>query len=114
MRSEESRLDELLAAYRAACPDVEPSTNFMPSLWQKIEARYGFWFIFQHLAGKVMTACAALCLVLLALNLLPVPQRFATPTYADALMADHSAEETDYTEALRTSLGGEEMHLAVQ
>jgi hypothetical protein len=111
MLSEESRLDALLAAYRAACPDVEASANFMPSLWQKIEARHGFWFIFQHLAGKVMTGCAALCLLLLALNLFSVQQaHFATPSYADALMADHSAEETDYTEAVRASLSGEEMH----
>ena len=33
------RFDNLLRDYREACPEVEPGANFMPGLWQKIEAR---------------------------------------------------------------------------
>jgi hypothetical protein len=85
----------------------------MPNLWQKIEARHNFWFIFQRLARTVMTGCAALCLLLLALNLFSVPQaHLFAPSYADALMADHTAEKTYYTEALRNSLGSEEVPAA--
>ena len=35
----EARLDDLFHAYREACPDPEPSVNFMPAMWAKIEAR---------------------------------------------------------------------------
>lgn len=97
-------LDNLLQAYRQACPDIEPTANFMPALWQKIDARRGFWFVFQREARAVMTASAALCLVLLFLNFFYGSQTHLTvPTYADALMADHTAEMTYYTEAIRSA-----------
>jgi len=101
--NEDSRLDELLQEYRAACPAPEPSVNFMPKLWQKIEARHNFAFVFQRLARTAMTASAALCLLLLVLNFVSESQvHLLAPSYMDALMADHTAEKTYYTEALRT------------
>jgi hypothetical protein len=33
------KLDRLFAAYRDAIPDVEPSSNFLPNVWQQIEAK---------------------------------------------------------------------------
>jgi len=92
----------MLADYRAACPEIEPTVNFMPVLWQRIEGRRGFWFVFQREGRAVMTASAALCVVLLVLNFFYASQtRLNPPTYADALMADHTAEMTYYTEAIR-------------
>ncbi len=35
----EAQLDALFQAYLEACPAPEPSANFMPQLWQRIEAR---------------------------------------------------------------------------
>jgi hypothetical protein len=35
----EQKLDEIFDEYRQACPDFDPSRNFMPDLWRKIEAR---------------------------------------------------------------------------
>jgi hypothetical protein len=108
-------LEEFFETYRASCPDIEPSPNFMPSLWQKIEARHNFWFIFQGLARSVSAACAALCLVLLALNLLSSPQPLpAAPSYTEALMEDHSAEKTDYAETIRNAPGSEDGAVNVQ
>jgi hypothetical protein len=105
MMDEDSRLDSLLAAYRAACPDVEPGPNFGAAIWQAIEARRNFWFVFQREARALVTACAAIFVVLLALNLFSGAQSRPTPsTYADALMADHSAEQTYYTEAIRGAI----------
>jgi len=37
----EEKLEWLWKAYRAACPTPEPTANFMPGLWSKIEARRG-------------------------------------------------------------------------
>lgn len=100
--NDDSRLDELFRSYRGSCNDVEPSTGFMIGLWQKIEARHSFWFVFQRLARATMTACAALCLLLLVLNFVWAPQNhLGAATYTDALLADHSAEKTYYTEAIR-------------
>ena len=109
MRNDDSRLDDLFRRYRASCPDVEPSAGFMAGLWQKIETHHSFWFVFQRLARTTATACAGLCLVLLLLNFISAPQNhLATATYTDALLADHSAEKTYYTEAIRSTAPGEE------
>jgi len=35
----ESKLATLWMRYREACPDPEPSPEFMPELWRRIEAR---------------------------------------------------------------------------
>lgn len=104
MIDDESRLDEFFRKYRAACPEVEPGANFMPGIWQKIEARHNFWFIFQGLARTTAAASAALCLLLLVLNLVAAPAaHLPAPTYMDALIADHSAERLYYTEAIRST-----------
>jgi len=103
--SDDSKLDQLFHDYRAACPDVEPSANFMPSLWQRIEARHSFGFVFRNVARFTMTACAALCLLLVFMNFAsPFQDRVAqAPNYTDVLMAEHTAENTDFTEALHGS-----------
>jgi len=103
MSGEDSGLDDLFQSYRASCPDVEPSANFMPVLWQKIEARHGFWFVFERLARTGMTAAALLCLLLLALNFVSTSRGGMVQTYTDALLADHTAEQTYYAEAIRGS-----------
>jgi len=107
-QSDDQRLDEFFRTYRAACPDIEPSTNFMPNLWHRIEARHNFWFLFQRFARPASAACGALCLLLLALNLFSSQQSLAE-SYMDALMADHTAEKTYYTEALLTSPGSDDV-----
>ncbi len=102
MMNDETKLDETFRRYRDACPDVEPSGNFMPGIWQKIEARQGFWQVFERFGGMVASASAALCLLLLALNLISSSSLSNTPSsYMDALMEDHSAEKTYYGEAIR-------------
>lgn len=108
MTNDDSRLDGLFRKYRASCPDVEPSAGFMAGLWQKIEMRHSFWFVFQRLARTAATACAAVCLLLLVLNFISAPQNhLAAATYTDALLADHTAEKTDYTEAIRSTSPGD-------
>jgi len=99
--SDERSLDELFKNYRQACPDIDPGTNFMPMLWQKIEARHGFWFTFVRFGRGALTASAALCLLLVVLNLSSSPQVMAS--YTDAILAESSAEQTYYTEAIHTS-----------
>ena len=61
-----ARLAALWAAYRTACPAPEPAPEFLPRLWEKIEARRAearSWFAFKRWAQ----ACAAATAVLLVL-----------------------------------------------
>lgn len=99
--NDERSLDDLFQRYRLACPEVEPTPNFMPTLWQKIEARHNFWFTFVRFGRGALTASAALCLLLVVLNLSSTPQVMAS--YTDAVLAESSAEQTYYTEAIHTS-----------
>jgi hypothetical protein len=96
--SEEEQLDALFSRYRSVCPDVEPSANFMPELWNRIEGRRSLWFRFSQLGKNALAVSAALCLVLLALNLSEPPQVAAN--YADALLSDDSTQQVFYSEAI--------------
>ena len=98
----DGELDDLFQKYRAACPEIEGSASFMPRLWEKIENRRSFWFAFQGLARTAMAASTALCVLLLVLNFIAAPQSHF-PSYADALAADHSAEQTYFAEAIRSA-----------
>ncbi len=98
----DSALDQLFQEYRAACPELEPSADFLPAVWLKIEARQSFWYVFRHLGRPVAALSGALCLLLLVLNLISSPATHSlVPSYTDALMADHTAEKTYYAEAIR-------------
>jgi len=61
---DEQRLDALFRAYRDACPTPEASANFMPHLWQRIEARQTYAFSFKRMANALVTAAVALSIVL--------------------------------------------------
>ena len=93
-------LNQFFEQYRSACPDVEPGVQFMPVLWQKIEARRSnnLWFSFTRLGKNALTVSAALCLLLLAMNLSAPPE--VSSTYTDALISAGSAEQVAFSEAL--------------
>lgn len=102
MTRDDSGLDDLFARYRSACPEPEPSANFMPGIWRRIESRHTFRFVFQQLARPLMAGSAALVVLLLILNIVSSQHaRLSDPSYVDALLADHTAEKTYYTEAIR-------------
>jgi hypothetical protein len=61
---DEQELDHLFRAYAQACPVPEPSTNFMPDLWLRIESRQSFTFSFRRMANALSTAAVALSIAL--------------------------------------------------
>lgn len=99
-------LDSLLVAYREAYPDRDASADFMPRLWQKIEARrVETTSIFKRFAQ----ACVAATAVLLILTTMMMPSTqdsevYYSSTYSDVLVADH-ADQT-YVQALPAALPG--------
>lgn len=88
-----NRLDALWVEYREAVPDPEAGPDFMPKMWQKIEARrVETTSVFRRLAQICVMATIALALVIGAV-LLPhnnSDEVFYTGTYVDVLAAEHS------------------------
>jgi hypothetical protein len=90
----EQKLDALFAEYRMASPDPEPSADFMPSLWKRIEARRTATVsVFRHWAQVCVLGTVALT-VLIGAVLIPRFQESATAgsSYLEALSAEHSAD----------------------
>ena len=96
-RGVNENLDALFAEYREACPDQEASANFMPQLWEQIEAQRSAvssssWF---RLWARVwLVATLALAIVIGGI-LIP---RFENPpayqaSYVDVLTAADSVND---------------------
>jgi len=89
----EPKLDALFAEYRSACPDPDGGVNFMPSLWQKIEARRNESVsVFRRLAQVCVLATAALTLAMAILIPRVQSEPVYTATYVDVLDAAHSVD----------------------
>ena len=100
----DERLDALLRAYRDACPTPEPSANFMPNLWQRIESRQSFTFSFQRMANAFVTAAVALSIVLGVY--LSIPRSYASysQSYLEALADANTLDTPDYVAPVRLEL----------
>jgi len=97
--AEDVKLDALFRAYHVACEPGEISPNFMPELWQKIEAKQSAVFSFRRIAKTFLTVAAGLTLILAGFQALPHPQvsPVFSATYVEAL-ADHvDIDATDVT-----------------
>ena len=101
MTDNDRRLDQLFAQYRAACPDPEPTADFMPRLWARIEGPPSFGLVFRRLGRLLLTGAGATCLLFVGLNMMPRPvvpiTRTGYATYTDALSADNTLERTYYS-----------------
>lgn len=91
----------LFRAYREACPDPEPSADFMPGLWRRIEARRSSTLVLRRMSQILVTAAAAITL-LIAVVLIPHYQNLQvySASYVDVLSAEHPIATAAY-EALR-------------
>jgi hypothetical protein len=93
------KLDAFFAEYRMACPDPEPSADFMPAMWKRIEARrVATVSVFRHWAQACVLATVALT-VLIGAVLIPRFQHdpASNASYVEALMSEHSS---DYVQML--------------
>jgi hypothetical protein len=93
--SDEERLDALFLAYRD-CPTPEPSANFMPALWAKIESRQRVAFSFRRVAGAFVTAALALSVALGVYLAVPHSnQAYYSQTYLEATGANTNLNTAD-------------------
>ena len=92
----DDRLNSLLAEYRDACPDPEPGTNFMPQLWQRIEARRGATvsLLLRRWTEAWLLATVTLAIVI---GVFLIPRLQDPPalqaSYVDVLLAADSASD---------------------
>ena len=80
--SDEEKLNALFQAYKAACLDRDPSANFMPNLWQRIEARQNYSFSFLRMASGFVTAALALSIALGVY--MSIPRTTNSPYYSQS------------------------------
>ena len=91
MEPMDAKLDRLLVAYKQAVPDPEVSPQFMPKLWQKIDARRNESLsIFRRLAEVCVMATLALALLMSVL--LPQAEPGVAGNYVDALKDEQASE----------------------
>ena len=91
--SDDNRLDDLFHAYREACGALEPSVNFMPAMWAKIEAREESSTIFSRCAKALVTAALGASVVMGLMSsshTQPVPS--FEGSYIQALAADRVSD----------------------
>jgi len=94
---QDAELDALFHAYRDAIPDPEPSANFMPELWRRIEERQRSMFFLGRWARAFVTAAAVLTLAMAAYSYIPhaSTSMFSVESYVEALAAGHAQDTPD-------------------
>ena len=92
-RSNEQKLDELFMAYRESLPDCEPSVNFTPEMWRRIDQRRKVAFSLTRFARGIVTGALALCVVMTALTWTPASSNSVySATYVDILEQERQNE----------------------
>ncbi len=90
----DERLNRLFLEYRAACPDVEAGANFMPTLWQRIEARRNPMLQWVTLSRRALAGALALCLVLsVGVATALTSSQFYQSTYVEMLDDNETPED---------------------
>jgi hypothetical protein len=104
--SEDDQLDALFRAFRDACPTPEPSANFMPNLWQRIESRQTFTFSFRRMANALVTAALAASMLLGVYTAMPHSRASAdySVTYVEALADANVIDTPDIVAPVRLDL----------
>jgi len=96
--SQEERLNTLFRAYGDACVPPEPSANFMPQLWQRIESRQTFSFFFGRVARGFVTAAVATTFAMGVYLTIPHASSSYTSSYIEVLAASHNMDNPDLIE----------------
>jgi hypothetical protein len=93
---QDEQLSALFEAYRRACPTPEPSVNFMPNLWQRIESRQTVTFTFRRMANAFVTAAVAMSIALgVYMVAIPRTPANASISYLEALAESRPLDTPD-------------------
>lgn len=89
----ERQLSALFERYREALPDPEPSSQFMPRLWDQIEARQSTAWLWTRWSQAFVTAAIAVSLLLTVF--LALPARTVSPFYSSTYLELLASAEHD-------------------
>lgn len=95
----DERLQAVFAAYREMCSDPEPGPDFMPQLWQKIDASRSFTYSWRRLARAIITAAAAAALLMGVI--LTQRETNPSPSYLELLAAGQAHNDLADTEIIQ-------------
>lgn len=98
MNGADEGLTQLFRDYRDACPDPDASAEFMPRLWERIEARRAFTWKVVRLSKGLATIAAVICLMITVVSLRSTsgPSPVVTTTYLETLEEAGSLENLAY------------------
>ena len=101
----DQELNSLFAAYREAIPDPGASPDFMPKLWDKIEAKRSFVYRLKRMSQLAVATALAVCL-LSSILISPFTQRDTqlAGTYVDMLAEAHADDTLAATGGVRLDL----------
>jgi len=105
----ENELDRVLAAYREACEAPEASVEFMPRLWDRIDAGQKWTQQVWKWANSLVAAAAMASLFFAMLQMLPkTSAAFYSATYLETLADEHDKIEAlgDFAMASRSGNNG--------
>ncbi len=95
--------------YGHSHPDPEPSVNFTPMLWEKIEARRSSLVTIRRLTHALVSMAMAAALVL-GVFVIPKLQdrRDLTASYAEVVADDDAKSEQEFAAAFTLPVAGSE------
>ena len=98
----EANLDALFEQYREACPNVEPSANFTPNLWARIDAQRGWMWHLGAYAKRMALATAAACMFLVGIQIgfSGNAESLLSRSYVDVLQDSAATEDYAYVPVL--------------
>lgn len=110
MKDWNQELNRWWERYADACWAPEPSADFMPGVWRKIEARRGLLWQVRFFAKRLALSAAAVSLVLLAIGFSPIGAGNAAyqMTYLDSLEAEAQPETLAFVPAFLADASGAE------
>ncbi len=88
----DGRVEKLFQDYNESVIVPEASTQFMPRLWEQIDARRSFAFRLKKATQVLVGASAFACLLMTGMTLFSTPSRQQHATYVDVLAEAHPAE----------------------
>ncbi len=102
MKPDADRLSPLFRQYRESCPEVEPGPEFMPRMWERIDARRSLGWKLRIYTRGIATAALTVCLALAAMLYIPTYYRGGVydRTYLEALEDDQAPEALAYSDVL--------------
>ena len=107
-KSDDEELDALFQAYARACPTPEPSANFMPNLWQRIESRQSYTFSFRRMANAFVTAAVALSIALgVYTSVVGSSPNYYAQSYIDALAEANPLDAPEIVAPVSVELPGQ-------